>query len=492
MPVRYGQPAALNEATLKLKDFKTCLSFRQAGVVDLGTEDPFSGQGYYVHMKVKWYGHTTAWQHLLSKRESYAVDQCVMDLAIDPANDRVVLDSGGAGQRTFVYNFPVGKWVSFVFVHDVASAKERLYINGEKVGDEDITGQGTGTSARIRIGACDTVPTEFFNGELDEVAIGVGSPTWADVIRISAKGVYASDTLSDTTYTSWGVWSFDEVAGTTALDSSGNGRNGTISGAFYTSNVMARVQSGDTLLVRTPDMVSGLIAHYAADNKVYSDTGTTLAVNGDRVPQWNDLAGSSNITNATVLEQPQYVANAINGRPALLFSNSRGDVLSVADNAILSTQHGVHMFAVVRQASIIAGAAGIVCKDAAGGITNPSYAIWLSNAKIILNCTTTGNSNQGTTATLGGAVGQDLIVEGAFDGQTLMTYQNGDLSFSVASAFTMADTAGALRIGAQKSGFTGRSFDGYIAEIIIYNRYLTANEREGVEKYLSEKYAITI
>lgn len=58
------------------------------------------------------------------------------------------------------------------------------------------------------------------------------------------------------------------------------------------------------------------------------------------------------------------------------------------------------------------------------------------------------------------------------------------------SSFTF--TKGATIGGASKSEGTGASFDGMVAEIIIYNGYLSESERHKVEAYLATKYGITL
>jgi len=36
------------------------------------------------------------------------------------------------------------------------------------------------------------------------------------------------------------------------------------------------------------------------------------------------------------------------------------------------------------------------------------------------------------------------------------------------------------------------SYTGYISEVIIFDRYLKTNERQSVERYLSQKYNIAV
>jgi aminopeptidase C len=47
-----------------------------------------------------------------------------------------------------------------------------------------------------------------------------------------------------------------------------------------------------------------------------------------------------------------------------------------------------------------------------------------------------------------------------------------------------------LRIGAQKTSNSDRFFDGYIHEIIVYDRYLSNSEISAIEEYLQDKWDI--
>jgi hypothetical protein len=70
----------------------------------------------------------------------------------------------------------------------------------------------------------------------------------------------------------------------------------------------------------SPSDISGLKFWFKASTGVYSDAGTTPAVNGGPVQQWNDQSGGNHhATQATGSSQPLKDATTINGRPSILF-----------------------------------------------------------------------------------------------------------------------------------------------------------------------------
>lgn len=97
-----------------------------------------------------------------------------------------------------------------------------------RVASASITGQGTGSSALMSIGAAEATAVEPFNGLIDEVVVGTYSPDWHDVIRMNKKFVHES---------AWGYWKLDEGSGSAILDSSGNDRHGVITTAAFSSDV---------------------------------------------------------------------------------------------------------------------------------------------------------------------------------------------------------------------------------------------------------------
>lgn len=226
----------------QVKDFGTCLHFDGTeGSIDLGTANPFTGS-FYFSAWVKWYGSNGTYQHLFAKRDSYGASTMMFDFHINNTTNELNLDTNAA-QKDFDYILPLYKWTHVVWVHNATTNFERLYIDGELVKEISIATLGTGTTAKILIGAVDTTTTEWFNGRIDEVAIGTTAPSWDDVVAMYAKYNYPSK---------WSHLQLDEGSGTSAIDSSGNGNNGTIADATYVTDkvLTARSTVTDRFLIR--------------------------------------------------------------------------------------------------------------------------------------------------------------------------------------------------------------------------------------------------
>lgn len=242
MPEPVGYSASISEYRPLVKDFGTCLQFD--GVNDylsIGTSNPFTGS-FYFSAKIKWNGLNSAYQTIFSKRDSYAADGLMFNLALLNSTGQLLIDTVTSYITTGVF-LPLRKWVTLTWVHDVANSKDYIYLDAHRVSSTAIVTLGTKTDALIQIGATQSPATDVFWGKIDEIAIGTSAPSWAEVVAIHAKYNYPSP---------WAVMALDEASGTTATDSSGNGNNGTISGAAYKSDkvMTARSAVANRILLR--------------------------------------------------------------------------------------------------------------------------------------------------------------------------------------------------------------------------------------------------
>lgn len=232
--IRYGQPVKLSEIAQSLRDFDKCVLLDGvAGYLNLGTGDPFTGNNFFISMWLKWFGSTGTFQHILAKRTSYGATTQVFDLHLKNTTNEISVDTGGAALYSG-YVPPVGRWIHLCYVHD---GRDHVYVDCQQEYSTTDRTLGTGTTAPIIIGATDTPKTEFFNGMIDELVIGIGNPTWKDIVAMRAKFKYTSDANSEGVYAPWGYWKMDEGSGTDILDSSGNARHGTSSGIAYSASV---------------------------------------------------------------------------------------------------------------------------------------------------------------------------------------------------------------------------------------------------------------
>ena len=118
-----------------------------------------------------------------------------------------------------------GAWYHYAGVYDPANSEARTYINGVEAASSATNGAPTANDDDLRIG----IDWDF------------GCPTLGviDEVRLSSVVRYTSDFTPDTVFTSdadtMALWHFDAYEGTRAEDSSGNGNDGTIMGAIWTT-----------------------------------------------------------------------------------------------------------------------------------------------------------------------------------------------------------------------------------------------------------------
>ncbi|MFZ2226667.1 MAG: LamG-like jellyroll fold domain-containing protein, partial [Candidatus Moraniibacteriota bacterium] len=178
----------------------------------------------------------------------------------------------GAAQNKSTYIPPINEWTHIAATVD-ASGNYNLYANGALV--QSVLGYQyySATPNELSIGNFGT--TEFYQGQIDEVRISNVART-AEEIKTEAQrrpwGTFTSSVIDsgdattdwqtlawtengvatgdgETPYSSTGLvahWKFNETSGTTASDSSGNSRNGTLTNFSNTTGQDALAGSGWT------------------------------------------------------------------------------------------------------------------------------------------------------------------------------------------------------------------------------------------------------
>lgn len=133
---------------------------------------------------------------------------------------------------TSVRKYNDGEWHHFVGVLEKGVAV-RGYIDGVTYGSNpDITGVIADNGLNIGIGYR-TGSTKYFLGLIDEPRIWSRALTANEIQNLYLHNSVPQDGLV-------AEYLFDEATGTTAIDSSGNGNDGTITGATYTTDTPLR------------------------------------------------------------------------------------------------------------------------------------------------------------------------------------------------------------------------------------------------------------
>jgi hypothetical protein len=125
-----------------VKNYSSSLVFSgSAGVIDLGTTNPFTGS-FYFSAWIKWAGPNGGFQTVFAKRDSYAANGLMFSAALDSTTGGFNVDTV-TSFIPFGYVFPQGKWTHICWVHDTSGSHDILYVNGELYSTQGLGTLGT-------------------------------------------------------------------------------------------------------------------------------------------------------------------------------------------------------------------------------------------------------------------------------------------------------------------------------------------------------------
>ena len=228
---------------------------------------------------------------------------------------------------------------------------------------------------------------------------------------------------------------------------------------------------------------------------------SSLTFNATTVSEWRDLSGNGrHMEQDTAVAQPNGVARTKNGRRVLDFGGAQllsgnAAALNLATNVGGLTAFFVSKFDSVAPSQQIlfdlqtSQLNSRFALDAGSGVS-PGTAVRLGGRRLDADA---------FDAALGAASSQnsnDTVFAGtiAYSAATANLHANGllvatDGTFQTAGNTSNTDSTG-IHIGANYLAANG--LDGFIAEVIVYQRALSANERERVERALGRKWGITV
>ncbi len=215
------------------------------------------------------------------------------------------------------------------------------------------------------------------------------------------------------------------------------------------------------------------------------DAGTSSTTNGTALSYWNDASGNArNATQNVAASKPSYVTNGINGYGTIRTAvNKYFDInLSVIDNTNFT------VFAVTKRESSVASQYFIGVQQA---LPYPGLHIGYAGTSQ-LRFNQYNNRVNVTIPTYTAATSIHAVTMQEFStttGKLSMFVQDG-VVYSRTNPTTTSyvqNAQGNIGRGSASNGFIGQ-----IAEIIIYNRVLTATEKRQIQTYLCIKYGVGI
>lgn len=224
-----------------------------------------------------------------------------------------------------------------------------------------------------------------------------------------------------------------------------------------------------------------------ANNVLWLDAADsrTIIESSGSVSQWNDKSGSgNNVTQGTGSEQPTTNATTQNGLNVLDFDG--GDAF-IIPSGLFSIPNGPNTSFYVARRNTETAAQEIILAMGEVGVNNNHMCFFLQTAGAITFFNRTAEAN---TVNSTGNTNTNF--------QIIRTQRNGTAQSIEVNRANNANNAFGQdapntdigRIGSRTGGSS--RLIGSIAEMIIYNRALSATEIALVEDYLSNKWAITL
>ena len=210
------------------------------------------------------------------------------------------------------------------------------------------------------------------------------------------------------------------------------------------------------------------------------------ADDGKSISVWYDL--SPNRDNATVVNSPTYIAESINGLPTLRFDGSN-DYLTFGGSSLINNNYTI--FIVEQRRASTASGAYII---GGSGVTDNSRLNIGYSSDTAIAFHQYNNYYDALSAVVAFSLLTPIIHSFDFDSAVGKNYYLNGINKTLTSSGSGFDAnkglvsfAGAT-IG--QSGVDSNYFKGDIAEIIVFNKLLSHNERKDVEGYLSKKWGI--
>ncbi len=215
-----------------------------------------------------------------------------------------------------------------------------------------------------------------------------------------------------------------------------------------------------------------------------ADLGITL--NGGDVSQWNDQSGNGfNVSQGTAANQPLYTANnaAFGGMPTVTYTSANTDALTTGTGVVVATAGARTIFAVVRATDTVGGTLIDFQRDA----QDFAFQWFVSGGtRFILTDGVVNTSMTAPPALQNVAYVLTYIDSGS--GTALVIRANQVAYATVGNVPIETAVGGGFSVGNRASA--GQSFNGDIAELLVYGAALDVTSYTAVENYLRARYSI--
>lgn len=196
--------------------------------------------------------------------------------------------------------------------------------------------------------------------------------------------------------------------------------NTSATGGFGSAGISlpeAVVEAGGGTFDPNPPISTSLTFYFDPDTEAYSDAGTTLAVDGDNIRQWNDQSGNSiNASETTASRQLVYYEGNLNGYNSL-YKTGTLQRMQIGTAQYLGTSEDFTLYTVFNRADLnnLAHVSRFYASKVVDGSTSVSY--WGRN--------NVESSVTGLSSSVGSTVIRSYVLDRSI--QDFLVYENGSL-----------------------------------------------------------------
>ncbi len=226
-----------------------------------------------------------------------------------------------------------------------------------------------------------------------------------------------------------------------------------------------------------------------ANQSVFTDAGTTSASNNQLIQQWNDVSGNGR-NGIELTNKPTFMTNIVNSQPVVRFDNA--DRLLATG---LTTGNSASVYVVAQYSSLPSTNPGLVQGSPSGlgfdtNGNNKSIGMWVSNANNAWGRAVQSDNtivNLPTSSALSASTFYSIANVMNAGTTALNQYIDNTLAGSIAYNGTLKSWTD---FGIGRQG--GETWNGDIAEVIVYNAAVNASQRIILSNYLSAKYTTSL
>jgi hypothetical protein len=225
-----------------------------------------------------------------------------------------------------------------------------------------------------------------------------------------------------------------------------------------------------------PPITTNLELFINVEAEVYSDAGTTLAVDGDNIRQINDQSGNgANIVQPIASSQFVYTADALGTGNFGLFKAAAADHMDFASTLSIAGPNSSFTFYTVYDKTNLSAISYLF------GTTDGNFnrILEYANSTIYIQ-DADGDTHFATITNAGDLAIRTFTLDTSTD--TISTYINGSLVNSSSSSKTWGDF--------NFDNFWGGAVVGYIGNTLLYSELHDATQVAQVSDWLNDKYSI--